>query len=145
MDPVSVESSFSLSPSLPGHFEWLNENRTLNFIPATSLDISSSYSGRLLGTAKDADGRLLDGNFVFGASSKYNPVIRGTEYGLQIHTTRLSVLVDQISKMRKETWRAFRRISVFRPTDINDMFMASCLLIPGWKFVWMSNLSYVRT
>ena len=28
---------------------------------------------------------------------------------------------------------------------VDTACMASCQLIPGWKFVWMSNLSYVRT
>src|SRR5205085_10937828 len=63
MDPASTEGSFHLSPPVAGRFEWSDENRSLKFFPATALDSSLSYLGRLSASAKDAEGRPLDGNF----------------------------------------------------------------------------------
>lgn len=43
MDKTSVESAFSISPSVSGTFAWSNNDKTLTFIPTSLLSPSTNY------------------------------------------------------------------------------------------------------
>jgi len=62
MNPASVEASFQMSPEMAGHFEWTDDNRTMRFVASGPLERTNS-SVVLLGSAEDAAGGTLDGNF----------------------------------------------------------------------------------
>jgi Tol biopolymer transport system component len=57
MDQASVESHFSLSPEVPGQFEWKED--TLRFFPDSPLDPDQNYQLSLSAGAKSANGRDL--------------------------------------------------------------------------------------
>ncbi len=58
MDTASVESSFSISPHVPGSFSWTGT--TLVFSSATALDQASEYTITIGSGATDRSGRSLD-------------------------------------------------------------------------------------
>lgn len=62
MDRTSVESSFSIRPSIPGTFEWSADSRTFHF-RHDPLDRTTTYVVTILGSALDQNGQGLDGNF----------------------------------------------------------------------------------
>ncbi len=57
MDQTSVESHFSLSPAVTGHFEW--DENTLWFLPDTLLDPDQDYRLSLSAGAKSVHGQTL--------------------------------------------------------------------------------------
>ncbi len=63
MNRQSVESAFVASPALFGEFNWREDGRSFIFLPDRAFDQSTNYVIRILGTALDASGDTLDGNF----------------------------------------------------------------------------------
>ncbi len=63
MDPVSVETRFSLSPQVEGHFFW--EGRTLWFAPFDILDPNQTYQATIADGARSQNGRVLHAPFTW--------------------------------------------------------------------------------
>jgi subtilisin family serine protease len=72
MDHASVESGFSVTPTISGTFSWANNDRTVTFVPSSPFGPATIYTAKLLGSAKDTNGITLDGN--------YNRVAQGTNW-----------------------------------------------------------------
>jgi hypothetical protein len=63
MDVTSVESAFSISPSIAGTFSWNPGNTILTFNPSSNLGYSTTYTITINASiAKDLYGNYLDGN-----------------------------------------------------------------------------------
>lgn len=63
MNVTSVESAFSISPSVTGVFSWNGANTVLTFNPTSNLVYSTTYLITINGSiAKDLYGNYLDGN-----------------------------------------------------------------------------------
>jgi hypothetical protein len=63
MNVTSVESAFSISPSIAGVFSWNPGNTVLTFNPSSNLDYSTTYTITINASiAKDLYGNYLDGN-----------------------------------------------------------------------------------
>jgi uncharacterized membrane protein/bacillopeptidase F (M6 metalloprotease family) len=63
MNVTSVESAFSISPSISGAFSWNPGNTVLTFNPSSDLGYSTTYTITINGSiAKDLYGNYLDGN-----------------------------------------------------------------------------------
>ncbi|MDA1275776.1 MAG: Ig-like domain-containing protein [Verrucomicrobia bacterium] len=66
MDRSSVESVFRITPAVHGAIVWLNGDRTLQFRhskPFRQELFNTNYVCTILGTARDATGKALAGNF----------------------------------------------------------------------------------
>ncbi|MEO8426214.1 MAG: IPT/TIG domain-containing protein [Verrucomicrobiota bacterium] len=66
MDRASVEAGFQISPPMNGAFEWTNNDQTLRFLhaePFARFLFTTNYTCRILGSARDVSGQMLDGNF----------------------------------------------------------------------------------
>jgi thermitase len=64
MDRASVEAAFSITPTVTGTFEWSADHRSFDFRHDSPFDSSAlAYTVRIAGTAKDASGGGLDGDF----------------------------------------------------------------------------------
>ncbi|RYG69724.1 hypothetical protein EON80_09275, partial [bacterium] len=62
MNTASVQSNFSINPSVPGTFVWSNGNQTMTFTPTANMLGGSAYQGRIKGDAVSAANLKLDGN-----------------------------------------------------------------------------------
>ncbi len=62
MDKASVESAFFIKPFVSGVFTWNRTGDAVIFEPKTRYDFSTTYQVDIAGTAKDLQGRPLDGN-----------------------------------------------------------------------------------
>ncbi len=62
MDRASVETSLEFKPPITGTFEWSDGDRVLRLRHAEPF-IRTNYTCRLLGSARDASGASLDGDF----------------------------------------------------------------------------------
>jgi subtilisin family serine protease len=62
MNATTVEAAFQIVPPTAGHFVWANQNRTFTFVPDAPL-ARTSHTAKILGSAQDANGGALDGNF----------------------------------------------------------------------------------
>ncbi len=62
MDRASVEAALRITPSLAGVFDWDNDCTSFRYVHA-GLNSGTNYTVRILGSAQDATGRTLDGNF----------------------------------------------------------------------------------
>ena len=60
MNTASVESAFSIAPSVAGAFGWTDNTTTFN--PTASLAYDTTYTVTIAGTAQDLAGNGLDGN-----------------------------------------------------------------------------------
>ncbi|MBL8018240.1 MAG: Ig-like domain-containing protein [Leptospirales bacterium] len=56
MDVTSVQSSFSISPAVPGQYAWDPDNSGFTFTPFTNLTLGTTYAISLLTGAKDTEG-----------------------------------------------------------------------------------------
>jgi subtilisin family serine protease len=63
MNRASVENAFSIQPPIAGVFAWTNEDRSFAFHHDTPFDSATNYVVRIAGTAQDAVGGTLDGDF----------------------------------------------------------------------------------
>lgn len=72
MNTSSVISGFSINPYYSGGFSWLDSNKTLIYDPTFPLQYSTSYTIRILGSARDSDGILLDGDGDFESNGTPN-------------------------------------------------------------------------
>jgi len=63
MTPESVENALMVSPAIRGQFHWSPDRRSFSFVPEASLDSTTNYTVRLLGTARDDSGGTLDGDY----------------------------------------------------------------------------------
>jgi len=63
MNRASVESAFVIEPAVSGAFEWSADNRSFSFQHDAPFDSTTNYTLRILGTAEDASGGTLDGDF----------------------------------------------------------------------------------
>jgi hypothetical protein len=63
MDQVSVEESFSVTPAIPGIFQWSSDSQSFSYAHTVEFDLSTNYTVRVAATAKDKTGQTLDGNF----------------------------------------------------------------------------------
>lgn len=59
MDRAATEAAFRLTPSVPGSFEWSEEDRYLRFRPQGNLAPLTVYRAEVLRTASDREGRPL--------------------------------------------------------------------------------------
>lgn len=62
MDTASVESAFSITPSVGGSITWKDNFRTLCFTPSTHFGHLTNYNVTIGGSAKSVTGFFLDGN-----------------------------------------------------------------------------------
>lgn len=62
MDRATVEAALRFTPEIPGAFEWSDGDRVLRLRHEEPL-LRTNYTCRLLGSARDAKGTGLDGNF----------------------------------------------------------------------------------
>ena len=62
MNQASVESYFSISPSVAGAFSWNVGGDTLTFNPSSDLDYGTQYTVTIDGLAEDLEGETLDGD-----------------------------------------------------------------------------------
>lgn len=62
MNRASVENATGFKPAIPGRFEWDGDDRTVTLVPSAAL-IHTNYTGTIMGSAADASGATLDGNF----------------------------------------------------------------------------------
>ncbi len=62
MDRASVEQALIINPPVEGIFEWSADNRQFTFRHPAALP-RTNHTCRIAATAKDAEGRALDGNF----------------------------------------------------------------------------------
>lgn len=62
MDQASVEEAFVLDPPVAGTFEWSPDNRRFAFQHREPFSLTN-HAARLRATARDSEGRMLDGNF----------------------------------------------------------------------------------
>jgi cell wall-associated NlpC family hydrolase len=62
MDKASVESAFSISPSVSGTFTWSNTDKTLTFNPSSDLKKKTTYTVTIGTGAKDLGGNGIDGD-----------------------------------------------------------------------------------
>ena len=62
MNRASVESGLIFNPAVMGTVSWNEESTILTLKPNTPL-VRTNYQARLLGTATDANGRTMDGDF----------------------------------------------------------------------------------
>jgi hypothetical protein len=63
MNRASVEAALVITPPVPGAFEWASDSRSFSFHHDTPFDSTANYTVRILGTAQDAAGGTVDGNF----------------------------------------------------------------------------------
>jgi thermitase len=63
MNRASVESALVIKPPVPGVFEWTPDSRSFTFRHDAPFDSTTNYTLTILGTAQDAAGGTLDGNF----------------------------------------------------------------------------------
>ena len=59
MNRETVETSFSIEPSLPGQFKWLDENSALQFVPSRDLPLKTEIVVQVGTNAKAANGLAL--------------------------------------------------------------------------------------
>ena len=62
MDAASVEAAFTVTPQIGGVFSWDANATQVRFDPDLLLGYGTTYSVRLSGEARDANGARLDGN-----------------------------------------------------------------------------------
>lgn len=75
MDVASVESSFSVSPSIPGTITW--SSFTMAFTPTQNLPDDSFFTVTIGGGARDATGAPLDcGSYTWSFSTAELPTVR---------------------------------------------------------------------
>ena len=75
MNKTSVESAFSIAPTLQGTFTW--SGLTLIFSPAQGLQYDRTYTVTMKSSATDAYGNALDGGeFSWQFTTESEPVIR---------------------------------------------------------------------
>jgi parallel beta-helix repeat protein len=67
MDPSSVESAFSISPSVAGRFTW--KNTKLSFIPNNLLKYKTRYTVTINTNAKDLEHEFIQSNFIWNFST----------------------------------------------------------------------------
>ena len=64
MDRATVEAAFTITPPVPGTFEWSPDDRSFAFRHDVPFDSTTpAYTVRIAGTAQDASGGTLDGDF----------------------------------------------------------------------------------
>ena len=63
MDHASVESALVINPQISGTFEWSDDSRSFSFRHDTPFNSTTNYTVRILGTAQDATGGTLDGDY----------------------------------------------------------------------------------
>jgi subtilisin family serine protease len=63
MNRSSVENAFAIQPPISGTFVWTNGDRSCAFHHDAPFDSTTNYTVRILGTAQDAEGGTLDGDF----------------------------------------------------------------------------------
>lgn len=75
MDKASVESSFSITPSVTGTFSW--SGYTMTYDPAQALPDDAYYSVTIGSSARDASGEPLDcGSYTWSFSTADLPTVR---------------------------------------------------------------------
>ena len=62
MDTTSVRSAFSITPPVPGHLSWANNNSFMVYQPDTVLPLGVWISVRLDTSTRSASGQQIDGN-----------------------------------------------------------------------------------
>ncbi len=63
MNRATVESAFLITPDVRGRFDWADDGRSFFFRHDVPFDKTTDYTVRILGTALDDAGEMLDGNF----------------------------------------------------------------------------------
>ncbi len=63
MNRSSVESNLVIEPATTGSFEWADDHGSFLFRPGAPLNSLTNYTVKILGTAQDAAGGTLDGDF----------------------------------------------------------------------------------
>jgi len=63
MDQASVESAFSIQPSIEGKFEWSRDSHSFLFRHDVPFDRTTNYIVTIRGSALDQNKRGVDGNF----------------------------------------------------------------------------------
>ncbi len=62
MDTATVRTAFSITPAVPGIFQWTNSNSTLTYTHAAYFDPWVTYEVRVDTGARAASGQAFDGN-----------------------------------------------------------------------------------
>lgn len=62
MNPSSVEQAFSITPAVPGIFQWYNNFSTVIFRPSTDLQYYTWYTYRIDGDVRTSGGSPFDGD-----------------------------------------------------------------------------------
>jgi len=65
MAPQSIQSAFSITPSVNGNFKWTNGNKTFTFIPSSLLKSGTKYSVTLSNKAISILDASIDTNYTF--------------------------------------------------------------------------------
>jgi len=90
MDSTSVESAFTITPSIDGSFVWAADNRSFSYRPAAFFDRTTNYTVCIRGLAQDEGGQMLDGNF--------NQLLEGSPADDFVWTFRFPVLNDNFAE-----------------------------------------------